>query len=236
MLSIIIPTLNEERELPKLLDSIKEQGVEDYQVIVADAGSRDDTQRVARRHDCHVVAGGLPAKGRNEGAKVAAGDILLFLDADVTLRPGVLRTALKEFEDRKIDAATFCLEPQGGKLLTRFLTNLFYNWPIEFCEPFLAHGSMAILVRRAIHERLGGFDEEIRLAEDHEYMRRAKGIGRFGVLRCGPVLISVRRFETDGWLRTYMKYFMAEMYMIVFGAVKSDVFKYRFGHYGNGGK
>jgi len=78
---------------------------------------------------------------------------------------------------------------------------------------------------------LGGFDEEIRLGEDHDYVRRAKAIGKFGILRLGRVSSSVRRFEKDGWLRTYLKYLLAELYMILFGSVKSDVFKYRLGHY-----
>lgn len=236
MLTIIIPTLNEEEHLPLLLDSVKRQNLDRYELIVADAGSKDRTLEIARRYDCHIVPGGLPARGRNEGAKAALGDLLLFLDADIVLRDGFLKVVLGEFESKRIDAGSFCLEPQTGGILTKFLINLFYNWPIQFCEPFLPHGAQAILVRRAIHERLGGFDEEIKLAEDHDYMRRAKDIGKFGILRSGRVLISIRRFETDGWLKTYLKYVMAELYMVMFGAVKSDIFKYRFGHYGGNGK
>lgn len=236
MLSIIIPALNEEEHLPSLLDSIYRQDFRDYELIVADADSKDRTCEIARRYDAQVVPGGLPGKGRNEGAKVAAGDLLLFLDSDVALPEGFLRNAVAEFKLRQLGAASFCLQPRTGSALKRLAINLFYNWPIEFCEPFLAHGAQAILVRRDVHERLGGFDEEIKLAEDHDYMRRARGVSRFGILRNGRVLISVRRFETDGWLRTYLKFVAAEMYMIVFGAVKSDVFKYRFDHYGNNGK
>lgn len=232
MLSIIVPTFNEEDNLPLLLDSIKRQRFDKYEVIVADAGSQDRTRDIARAYNCRVVAGGLPARGRNEGAEAARGDLLLFLDADILLGDDFLHKALREFDSKRIDVGSFCLEPQNGNLLTKSIINLFYNWPIRLCEPFLPHGAQAILVKRAVHEQVRGFDEEVTLAEDHDYMRRAEAIGKFGILRSQRVFISLRRFQRDGWLRTYFKYFVVEIHMIFFGAVKSDVIKYRFGHYG----
>jgi len=66
--SIIIPALNEEKTLPVLLDSIKAQDFSDYEVIVADANSKDRTREIAAEYGCRVVDGGLPAVGRNAGA------------------------------------------------------------------------------------------------------------------------------------------------------------------------
>lgn len=236
MLTIIIPTFNEEARLPLLLSSITSQDLDGYEVIVADAGSKDRTLEVARRYGCQVISGGSPARGRNQGARVALGDLLLFLDADIMLAENFLSRAVEEFELKGIDAGSFCLEPQGGTRVMKFLFNLFYNWPILLCQPVLPHGTQAILVRRAIHEKLGGFDEEIKLGEDHDYMRRAGAIGEFGILRSGKILSSSRRFERDGWVTTSLKYLLAELHMILLGSVKSDVFKYRFGHYTGNGK
>ncbi len=74
MISIIIPTLNEEKYLPKLLRSIKEQDFkEELEIIVADANSEDKTREIAKKFSCKIVEGGLPAKARNEGAKIAKG-------------------------------------------------------------------------------------------------------------------------------------------------------------------
>ena len=70
-LSIITPTLNEEKFLLVLLESIKNQSFNDLEIIVADAGSRDKTMEMAKSFGCQIVKGGLPAKGRNEGAKIA---------------------------------------------------------------------------------------------------------------------------------------------------------------------
>ena len=72
-LSIIIPTFNEEYYLPPLLESIRCQDFSDYEVVVADAGSEDDTIEIAKNWGCKVVKGGLPAVGRNRGAEVAQG-------------------------------------------------------------------------------------------------------------------------------------------------------------------
>lgn len=76
--SIVIPTYNEEEYLPKLLESIKMQSYDDYEIIVADANSNDRTREIAEEYGCIVVEGGLPAVGRNNGAKVAKGEIILF--------------------------------------------------------------------------------------------------------------------------------------------------------------
>ena len=91
MLSIIIPTKNEEYYLPKLLESIKRQDYKNYEIIVADAGSKDKTRDVARKSGCKVVKGGLPSIGRNNGAKYAKGELLLFLDADTVLPENFLK-------------------------------------------------------------------------------------------------------------------------------------------------
>ena len=77
-LSIIIPTYNEEEYLPKLLYSIKEQEFKDYEIIVADAGSVDRTREIAESNGCKVIEGGLPAVGRNNGAKIAKGKYFYF--------------------------------------------------------------------------------------------------------------------------------------------------------------
>ena len=71
MLSIIVPTLNEEEHLPIFFREIKKQSFKDYEVIIADANSTDRTVEIAQKFGATVISGGLPAKGRNEGAKIA---------------------------------------------------------------------------------------------------------------------------------------------------------------------
>lgn len=229
MLSIIIPTLNEEKFLPRLLNSIKEQGFSDYEIIVADAESKDKTIEVAKSFGCKIVKGGLPAKGRNEGTKRAKGDLFLFLDADIIfLSPKFLENLLKEFERRNLDVASFSIFPENK--IDKALYGV-YNFWAKLTQKFLPHATEAILVRKEIHQKIGGFDEEIKIGEDHVYARKTAKFGKFGFIKTNTVLTSSRRFERDGRFKTYLKYLLAGTYMIFFGPVKSDIFKYRFGHY-----
>ncbi len=232
MLSIIIPTLNEEESLALLLESIKKQEFADnHEIIVADANSKDRTTKIAKSYGCRILEGGSPAKGKNNGAKVAKGDMLLFIDADAVLPDNFLQQALKEFKQRNLDMASFCQKPRTQQEFKILLFNIFYNWPILILERIIPHASQGILVKKTIHKRNKGFDESIKLAEDHSYVRKAKKLGKYGIIHSVRILTSLRRFEKDGWVRTYLKYIVAEIYMLLIGDIRSDIFRYRFNHY-----
>lgn len=231
MLSIIIPTLNEENYLPRLLKSIKNQRFNDYEIIVADARSEDETREIAKKFGCKITKGGLPGKGRNEGAKRAKGDSLLFLDADVVLPDDFLKKTLKEFKERKLDLASFLLQPKTQKRFFRFLFNFFYNWPILILGKFSPHGAMGILIKKSLHKRINGFNEKIKLCEDHDYLQRGGKIGKFGILKSPKIFFSLRRFKTEGWIKTYLKYILVEFHLIFIGPIKRDIFNYKFNHY-----
>lgn len=218
-----------------LLKSISKQNFSgDYEIIVADANSKDKTVEIAKNYGCKVVSGGLPAKGRNQGAKIAKGDLLLFADGDTILPQDFLSKNLKEFEERRADVAGFRLYPYKKNRFFDFLYDLFYNWPALATEKFLPHASNVILVKKSVHQKIGGFDEEIKIAEDHAYAREGARIGRFCILRSSPTLAWTKRFERDGWVKTCFKYALCEFHMVFLGPVKSDIFKYRFGHYEEG--
>jgi glycosyltransferase involved in cell wall biosynthesis len=232
MLSIIIPTLNEENYLPRLLEIIKKQNFTNYEIIVADGGSEDKTTEIARNYGCKIVKGGLPAKGRNEGAKEARGEIFLFMDADNVFLPvNFLKNLLEEFEKRELNLASFPIYPQGNGF-DKFTYGL-YNFWVNLTQKFSAYATNSVLVKREIHQKIGGFDEEIKIAEDHVYVKRARRFGKFGFIKTEPVLTSTRRFEQNGRAKTYLKYFLAGIYMFLFGDIKSDIFKYRFNNLNN---
>jgi S1-C subfamily serine protease/glycosyltransferase involved in cell wall biosynthesis len=228
MLSIIIPTLNEEKYLPLLLGQIKKQNFkEDYEIIVADAGSRDKTVEIARSFGCKIVSGGLPPKGRNEGAKIAKGEIFLFLDADnIYLPDNFLTNLLNEFKKRNLGVASFTIYPDGNGF-DKFVYKI-YNFWVKLTQRFFAYATNAVLVKREVFEKIGGFDEEIKIGEDHDFAKRAAKIAKFGFIETEPVLTSTRRFERDGRFKTYSKYLLAGLYMLFLGPVKSDIFEYRF--------
>jgi len=231
MLSIIIPTLNEENYLPLLLKSIKKQDFNSYEIIIADAGSKDKTLEIAKKHDCKIVRGGLPAKGKNNGAKAAKGDLFFFLDADVILPERIFGKVFKEFKKRKLKIATFCLLPSKKNKLSTFFFSFFYNLPIILLEKTLPHAAMGLLIEKKLFKKLNGFDETIALAEDHDLARRAKKLGKYGISKSSKIFVSDRRFKKDGWLKTYSKYLLCEGYMIFIGPVRSDIFKYKYNRY-----
>jgi glycosyltransferase involved in cell wall biosynthesis len=232
MLSIIIPTLNEEKYLPLLLEAIKKQNFADCEILVADAGSEDKTTEIARNYGCRIVKGGLPAKGRNEGAKEARGEVFLFTDADnIFLPENFFKKLLKEFEKRKLDVASFPIYPQGNGF-DKVVYGL-YNFWVNLIQSFSAYATNSVLVKKEIHQKIGGFDEKIKMAEDHSYAKRARKFGKFGFIKTEPVLTSTRRFEKDGRFKTYLKYFLAGIYLFFFGDIKSDIFNYRFNNLNN---
>ena len=226
-LSVIVPVKNEEKYLPLLLAQIKKQDFSDYEIIIADAESSDKSVEIAKAFDCKIVKGGLPAKGRNEGAKVAKGKILLFMDADNLYLPdGFFKKLISEFEKRKLGIASFPIYP-AGNLIDKIIY-FFYNNFVKLTQKFTAFATNAILIKKDLFERIGGFDEEITIGEDHDLAKRAKKISKFGFLETEPILTSARRFEVEGRLKTYGKYLVAALYMLFFGSVKRKIFEYRF--------
>lgn len=231
MLSIVIPTKNEEEYLPKLLASLRKQTLQPHEIIVADAWSTDKTRQIAEAFGASVVDGGMPGPGRNRGAVVANGDVLLFLDADVELQDATfLQKALEEFSARQLDFATCDILPLTNSRLDR-LFHRFYNAYTRAMANVRPHApGFCIFARRTKHEQIHGFDETVLFCEDQDYVVRGKAIGTFGILRSVTVPVSVRRFERDGRLQIAVKYALAEVYIFFIGPIRSNIFNYTFGY------
>jgi glycosyltransferase involved in cell wall biosynthesis len=154
--SIIIPTYNEEEYLPILLDSIKEQDFDDYEIIVADANSTDKTREIAKDYGCIVVDGGLPAVGRNSGARVDKGDLLLFLDSDLQLTDEYLRNVIYEFRVEKLGIAITQMKPMSNKVEDKLFHD-FANYFMISVENIKPHGAgcYGIIAKRSLHEECG---------------------------------------------------------------------------------
>ena len=155
----------------------------------------------------------------------------MFLDADVVLQDNFLEKALKEFERRNLDVAGIPLDPQTSKKMIKFFFDYFYNYPIKRLEKFVPCGSMCFLIKKKLHQKIKGFNEEVKINEDYDYIRRAAKNGRYGSLRKTKISVSLRRFYKDGWVKVILKYLLAELHYYFLGPVKSDVFYYKFGHY-----
>lgn len=203
------------------------------EIIVADANSKDKTREIAKKNNAIIVDGGLPSIGRNAGAKRAKSDLLIFFDADVRLpNKHYLSDTIQEFQKRKLDIATCDVLPLKEEESFMNMAMLkTYNAYAHILQKIWPHApGFCIFIKKKIHNKINGFDEQILLAEDHDYVQRASKFGSFGVLQCHPILTSSRRFEKDGHLKTIAKYIACELYISAIGSVKSDLFKYRFGY------
>lgn len=229
--SIIIPTLNEEVLLPNLLQDLQAQTFRGFEVIVADAGSRDRTVEIAQSLGARVVPGGMPAIGRNCGAQAAGGDFLVFLDADTRIAPDFLEQLHAELEERFLDLATCEIEPISQNPLDGLLHD-FTNLAIkigQFADPHAP--GFCIIISQRLFKRVGGFNESLKLAEDHDLVKRASQFRSLRVLNSARVRVSVRRLEKEGRVKLISKYVAVELYRILLGEIKTDIFKYEFGNF-----
>ena len=230
MLSIVIPTLNEEKYLPNALQSLAKQSLVDFEIIVADANSQDATQEIARSAGCLVVPGGRPAEGRNAGARHASGEFVLFLDADVTLAPTFLEELLQKVQKKKLDVASGFITPVTNRVFDKIMVATSNVWHCAI-QYFYPHASgFYIIARKSLHEKIGGFDEELFLTEDHDYVIRAARHGKFRYLWKPRVKFSVRRLDKEGRWKLIWKFFVLELYMI-FKKVREEVVGYEFGKF-----
>ncbi len=235
MLSIIIPTLNEEYYLPRLLESIKIQDFSDYEIIVSDGGSSDKTAALAAAAGAKVVVNDQvkhPSAQRNNGAAVARGEQLLFLDADSVLSPGFLRHALTEFKNRRLLASAFYIKFNPNRWhynLYAFVSNatcFLKQW-----SSYPAAIGAGLLVSRQAHETVAGFDLMVFLSEDCDYCARISEKGKFRMIRSVKLLYSSRRLAKEGFFNAGWKWLKMGLFTIFNQRIKKQIVKYDFGNF-----
>ena len=224
---VVIPALNEEDLLPGTVDALAAQTLCPRQVIVADGGSSDRTAEIALARGCRVVPGGLPAAGRNNGAREATGSWLLFLDADVVVPRTGLEEALSAAATRRLDALScwFLPDSTGRRVRLMHWITASYFWLTTLMRWPHSIGGF-LLVRRQLHEAVGGFDETVVVAEDQDYARRISRAGRYAFVRRPRVVISTRRFRREGFVRASARWVAIELHRILLGEVRRRLFRY----------
>lgn len=196
LISIIIPTLNEETNLPVTLRQLAERS--DVELIVVDGGSTDRTVEIAQQFTSFVfVTPASRAVQMNVGARHATGDILLFLHADTFLLPH----ALDELQRRLIGSGAvggaFDLHIDSRRRLCKFIAKLSSQRSRMLRLPY---GDQGVFVWRQVFEALEGFPE-IPIMEDVVFARKLRRAGRLTIIPTG-LITSGRRWNANGVFKT----------------------------------
>ena len=200
MLSIIIPTFNEERWIGNLLESLKRQTFQSFEVVVSDYNSRDRTKNIALKYGAKVVSTSKRSigLGRNQGARQASYGILLFMDADCILKdPEVLEKCIREIRKPKVRLIHIGTYLYDGDLVDQigYVIHNFLLRPLPYTS------GRFIMVEKDAFWQINGFDENMQSGEDVDFGRKFErqfGVSSIRFLPYLGVFTSSRRIKGEG--------------------------------------
>lgn len=207
-ISVIIPTLNEERTIMATVAHTATLGFDE--LIVADGGSTDATPALVESYRLNTQQSALSPiqwvtapRGRasqmNEGARASGGEILLFLHADTQLPHDAKAKIESTLSDQRIVGGRFDVRFDRPSIWGAVISRMM-NWRSRLSG--IATGDQALFVRRPIFERMGGF-ADLPVMEDIDFSRRLKRMGATAALT-ETVTTSFRRWEQQGPLQTIL--------------------------------
>lgn len=193
-LSVIIPVLNEEENIGRLIQFLKRHGegfVEE--IIVSDGGSEDKTVEIALKHGATVVKseGSGRALQMNAGAAAAKSPVLYFLHADTT-PPEDFCFQIANALSHGADAGSFTLQFDIEHRILKL-----YSFFTRFPCTWLRFGDQSLFVKRSLFDLAGGFRNELIVMEDQQIVRDLKRAGEFTLIQ-KPVITSARKYQTTG--------------------------------------
>jgi len=235
--SIIIPAHNEENNIGKLLGTIEKQSFRDFEVLVSDSDSQDETCKVVDEFRKRIPSLSLleektqnVAAARNNGAKNAVGEYLIFFDADVYIEEHFLKAAMRHIQVDHPSMMTVWNRPSPPSWRGRFIFGMMNRLiqMLQYTNP--AANGPCIIMKRTLFESIGGFDQSIFFGEDYDIVKRAheKG-GTMRVYKNPLLFVSTRRFDKEGVIISLYKTITALLHQIFIGPVRKPIFKYEMG-------
>jgi len=226
MFSIIIPTLNEEENIAKVIcqfNEVKDQY--NIEIIVSDSGSIDYTVRIAKKCADTVIAYNGKncniSKTRNLGAKNANNEFLVFLDADILIDNVELffDKLITTFNNEKIVAVSprICVYPDKETkvdkfvhfiilLISRILNKVGIGYSRGGCQ----------IIRTKFFNKVKGYNENFIAAEDVDIFRRLRKMGKTNIISDFKVYESPRRYREFGYISVLYAWFMNWFWTLMF--------------------
>ena len=235
--SVIIPTLNEEKYLPKLLGDLSCQKDKNFEVIIVDGDSEDKTKEVAKSFEKKLNISFLINKKRNVsfqrnfGASKSKGNYLIFIDADARVSNTFIKKLNKEIKKSAQLVYIPAIIPQNNSYQDRLMFNLanfIIDMSQKFGKPFSSSGSM--IFEKNFFMFINGFDEKLFISEDHEIIQRSRSHGVIAtVLKNNHLKFSLRRMDKEGRLSVLIKYLISSMQTIKGEKINKKIYSYEMG-------
>jgi len=224
-ISVVIPALNEEKYIKYALEGLRNQSFKDFEIIVSDAGSKDKTRQIAKKYGARVVIEKKPgiSSGRNAGAKIAKGQILVFIDADTRATKDVLKIYSKALGNGVVAATGPILPLEKTNIFMQlgylFVSEIFVKLSIAFGMPSIVGSNFAITKKS--FDAVKGFNEDLITYEDWDLSTRVKKLGKIDFLEDATVYASVRRVQAWG-IKKYFAYHVGNMFRYKFFKKSKD--------------
>ena len=218
MISVIIPTFNEEENIAQCLVSLSHQTIPrgEYEIIVVDGGSKDATCAIAKKYaDSVIVQTSRKVGGaRNDGVMVAKGEIIATTDADCILPPGWLERIVRDFKKPgvvQVYGPVYPIEDGLGNQFSLFLANTFSRIGY-YSRIFYYTLGCNTAFRKEAFEKAGMY-RCIDAGDDLEIAMRLKDLGRIYFDNRLKVGFSMRRYQTFGTIQSLYEW----MYIVADG-------------------
>lgn len=201
LLTIVIPCKNEKKVVDTTLDLLNKQNeIQGVKVYVADSSTDHETtfrleNRINDIFSLRVIQGGLPSIARNKGALKSKTPYVLFLDADIfLLDENLIVDSVKKMLKKDLDLLTIKFRTTNGKYNLAYKLFEFIQFLLQPFGPVAIGGFM--MFKKETFDKLGGFDETAKVAEDYLLSRKIKG-NKFKVFN-NFGYTTPRRFEKKG--------------------------------------
>jgi len=226
--SIIIPTLNEEALLPKLLNQLNDKKLRssyEFEIIISDGGSKDKTLEISRNLVDKIILNQDQvsqniAAGRNIGAMSASGEILIFLNGDVILNDAFYFFDYLEKHFNYSNYLAFTCDvwiyPEEEKFSDKIYHTIYNNyfWTLNYIGVGMGRGECQV-IRRDVFIEVGGYNEKCAAGEDFELFKRIRKMGKILFSKNVFVFESPRRFRRFGYAKVTLSW-MVNSFSVIF--------------------